>query len=78
LNASASLLDDVVEASGLLSLIAPFTVSRLLIAAGVTPQGLTRVDLARALPELEKGLSVYLDDEQLAEARSRLQRLAAE
>jgi hypothetical protein len=77
-NASASLFDDVVAASGLLSLIAPFTVSRLLIAAGVTPQALTRADLARALPDLEKGLGVYLDEDQLAEARSRLSRLAAE
>ncbi len=78
MNASGSLLDDVVEASGLLTLIAPFTVSRLLIAAGVSPQTLTPAELTRALPELEKGLGVYLDEDQLAAALSRLRRLGAE
>ena len=73
-----SLLDEVVEASGLLSLIAPFTVSRLLIAAGLSPNDLTREQLLRALPELEKGLSVYLDEGQLDAALSRLRGLAGE
>jgi hypothetical protein len=71
-------LDEVVEASGLLSLIAPFTVSRLLIAAGLSPNDLTREQLLRALPELEKGLSVYLDEGQLDAALSRLRGLAGE
>ncbi len=76
--ATGSLFDQVVAASGLNELVAPFTVSRLLIAAGVTPQELTRADLARALPDLEQGLRVYLDESQLTEAREKLRRLAAE
>ena len=77
MTASAELLDEVVEASGLLPLIAPFTIRRLLIAADVSPPTLTRSDLEKALPQLERGLSVYLDDGQLAEALTKLRRLAA-
>jgi len=73
---SPSLFDEVVEASGLMALIAPFTISRLLIAAEVLPEDLTRHDLSRALPELERGLAVYLDADQLEQARSKLGRLA--
>ena len=51
MNAS-SRFDAVVEASGLVALIAPFTVSRLLVAAGVSPLEMTPADLERALPEL--------------------------
>ena len=76
MTASQDLLDEVVEASGLLPLIAPFTVRRLLIAADVSPQTLTRQDLEKALPQLERGLSVYLDDGQLADSLTRLRRLA--
>ena len=72
------LLDRVVEASGLMPLIAPFTVSRLLITADVSPRDLTPADLRRALPDLERGLAVYLSDEQLEEAGRRLRQLAAE
>ena len=70
------LLDEVVDASGLTSLIAPFTVSRLLISAGVTPQEITPTDLRGALPYLERGLSVYLDDDELQQALGRLRALA--
>ena len=77
MNASARLFDDVVRATGLVELIAPFTVSRLLVAADVSaPQEVTRSDLARALPTLERGLAVYLDDERLAQAVTRLRDLA--
>lgn len=76
MNASASLFDAVVEASGLVALIAPFTVSRLLVAAGVSPQELTPGDLERALPELEKGLAVYLAGDELERSLASLRRLA--
>ena len=62
---------------GLVALIAPFTVSRLLVGAGVSPQELTRENLESALPELEKGLGVYLSDDELAQAIANLRRLAA-
>ena len=76
MNAS-SLFDAVVEASGLVALIAPFTVSRLLVAAGVSPQEMTPADLERALPELEKGLAVYLPDDELDRSLASMRRLAA-
>ena len=77
MNETADLFEAVVEASGLMALIAPFTVSRLLVAAGVSPRELTRDDLSRSLPELEHGLGVYLDAEQLQEAMANLRRLAS-
>ena len=76
MNASAGLFDDVVEASGLVELIAPFTVSRLLVAADVSPHEMTPGDLERALPELEKGLSVYLGEHELGQALGKLRALA--
>ncbi len=78
MNAQASLFDAVVEASGLVALIAPFTVSRLLVAADVNPQDMTRDDLVRALPSLEHGLSVYLAEDELEEALGNLRRLAGD
>ena len=76
MNAQASLFDEVVEASGLVALIAPFTISRLLVAADVSPQEMTEDDLARALPALEEGLAVYLGEDELEQARTNLRRLA--
>jgi hypothetical protein len=77
-NTSAELFEAVVEASGLASVIAPYAVSRLLVRAGVQPRELTRADLARALPELERGLAVYLQGEELERAVAAVRRLAAE
>jgi hypothetical protein len=76
-NASASLFDDVVKATGLVELIAPFTVSRLLVAAGVSPRDMTREDLALALPHLERGLAIYLRGDELARAVDDIRALAA-
>ncbi|HVM68239.1 MAG TPA: hypothetical protein VM204_00180 [Gaiellaceae bacterium] len=72
-----SFLDEIVAASGLAPLLAPFTVTRLLIKAGVTPATVDADGLRRALPELEHGLAVYLSPEQLEEALARLRDLAA-
>ena len=71
-----SLLDRVVAQSGLMALIAPYTIRRLLIAARVSPQELTPEELRRVLPQLEPGLAVYLDPEQLEQAMERLRWLA--
>lgn len=76
MNAVGGLLEEVVEASGLTALIAPFTISRLLISAGVSPQELTPEALRGALPELERGLAVYLDPDELQRALGRLRALA--
>ena len=75
MNAAATLFDEVVRATGLVELIAPFTVSRLLVSAGVVPQELTRADLERALPTLEQGIAVFLDEEALSRAVGRLRAL---
>ena len=52
MTAGTDLFDQVVQASGLVSLIAPFTISRLLVGADVSPRDMTADDLERALPEL--------------------------
>ena len=68
---SGSFLDEVAAASGLSPVIAPFTISRLLLRAGVgsevDPRG-----LAAALGEIEAGLRVYLPDDEVAAAMERL------
>ena len=73
---AGSLLDRVIEASGLNEVVAPFTITRLLVRAGARPDALTADDLARALPELEQGIAVYLDSEELQGAVVRLRELA--
>lgn len=70
------LFDEVVRATGLNELVAPFTVSRLLVRADVEPKDLTPADLTRALPELERGISVYLTPEDTEQAMARLRELA--
>ena len=72
-----ALFDQVVRASGLVALIAPFTVSRLLVGADVSPRDMTPSDLQRAIPELERGLAVYLSEPELADALSKLRELSA-
>lgn len=71
------LFERVVQASRLNELIAPFTVSRLLTRSDVVPARLTPHDLAEALPELERGLRVYLDAEDLKAAMAEIRALAA-
>jgi hypothetical protein len=73
---SPGLFDEVVAASGLAELIAPFTVSRLLVAADVQPTELTSEGLVQAMPHLERGLSVYLSPDELDEALGKLRALA--
>ena len=72
----SALLEQVVAASGLNAVLAPFTVTRLLIRAGVQPKTLTPGELADALPQLEEGLAVYLRGEDFERARTDLRRLA--
>ena len=76
MNASDTLFDAVVQASGLVELIAPFTISRLLVAADVSPQQMTRSDLERAMPQLQQGLAVYLGPDDLERAVADLRALA--
>jgi hypothetical protein len=68
----ATLLDEVVAASGLAPVIALTVVERALSRAGVNPTTLTRRTLQRALPELESALAVYFDDE---EVRTRMRKI---
>ncbi len=72
-----SLFDDIVAASGLNEVVAPFTVSRLLVRAEVAqPEEVTPADLSRALPELERGIRVYLEGGEAEAAVARLRALA--
>ncbi len=70
------LFDRVVTASGLNEIVAPFTISRLLLRADVQPRELTPELLARALPEVETGIRVYLDEDEAQAAVQRLRSLA--
>ena len=72
----ASFFDRVVDASRLNETIAPFAVSRLLLRAAVDPSSLTPESLARALPQLEEGIAVYLRGDELESARRDLRALA--
>jgi hypothetical protein len=71
-----SFFDEVVAASGLSPVIAPFTLTRLLLRAGVREDGLGPTGLSQALTEIEDGLRVYLKPEQLEAAMARLRELA--
>ena len=77
MNAAPTLFDQVVAATGLNELVAPFTVSRLLVRAGIEPRDLTGRDLQTALPELEQGIRVYLSRAECEQAMSRLRALCA-
>jgi hypothetical protein len=77
-NAGPTLFDRVVAATGLNELVAPFTVSRLLVRAGVEPRELTGGDLQQALPELEQGIRVYLSRAECEQAMTRLRALCRE
>ena len=78
MSAQPTFFDRVVAASGLNEVVAPFTMSRLLIRADAHPDALGPADLARALPEIEQGIRVYLTDEEADEAVGKLRELAAE
>jgi hypothetical protein len=69
------LFDRLVDASGLNEMVAPFTLSRLLLRADVQPRDLTPDGLERALPEVERGIRVYLTDEEAREALERIRAL---
>jgi hypothetical protein len=78
MNAQPTFFDRVVQASGLNEVVAPFTISRLLIRADAQPDALSPADLARALPELEQGIRVYLTEEEAQKAVGKLRALAGE
>lgn len=61
-----SLLDALAEASGLSSVFAHACIVRALRRSGVDLDKLTRADVARAMPEIERALSVYIDPADLA------------
>ena len=70
------LFEEVVAASGLNALVAPFTVSRLLLRADAQPDTLDTAALQRALPELERGIGPYLTEDEVSAAMDRLRSLA--
>ena len=73
----STLFDEIVQRTGLGRMVAPFTVSRLLVKARVDPKKVTPEGLKAALPEFERGLAVYLADEELERAMRDLRELAA-
>jgi hypothetical protein len=72
---SSSFFDEAAAATGLSPVIAQFTLTRLLLRAGVHGD-LGPAELARALGEIEQGLRVYLPEPEVAAAMARLRALA--
>lgn len=69
---STTLLDALVEASGLSSVFAHASIVRALKRSGAELDRLTRADVLRAMPEIERALSVYID---AAELQGRMRQL---
>ena len=73
----ADLFTQVVDRSGLSSIFAAKALTRALQKVGIPDVArLTPGDLDRALPEIERMLRTYLDDEQVAFSVKRLAQLA--
>lgn len=70
------LLERVVRATRLNMLIAPFTVRRLLIKAGVNPKRLDRAAVEKALPTFAEGLPTFLPPDEVEGALADLRALA--
>lgn len=70
------LFDQVVEASGLSPLIGPGTIRRACERAGIDhPDHLTRLELLRAVPEIEAALGTYFASDEVKERVAALLRL---
>lgn len=61
---SGSLLDKVITASGLSTVIGPSTIVRACLRAGVDAKSMSETDLRRALPEIEETLRVFFSGEE--------------
>jgi hypothetical protein len=73
---ASDLFEEVVAASRLTPRVAPFTVRRLLMRAGVVPpENVTPDELRAALPAFRDGLGVYLEDAEIPEVLSDLETL---
>jgi hypothetical protein len=55
-------LDDLVELSGVSPIFARTVVKRALERAGIEPNSMRASDIDKALPEIERALTVYLGD----------------
>lgn len=72
-----TLFDRVVAESRLGRLVAPFTIRRLLVRSDVVPpEQVTPEQLGEALPTIERGLKIYLADDDVEAAMSSMRRLA--
>jgi hypothetical protein len=75
MRAGGSLFDQVVAVSGLPSLIAGASLQRAIGRVGVDASMMTRADLERALPMIEKSLRLYLPQEEVDLRLAALRRL---
>jgi len=58
----SKVLDEIVGLSGISPIFAKTVVKRALERAGVDPESMRASELEKALPELERALTVYLGD----------------
>jgi hypothetical protein len=72
----SSFFDEVVSRSGLSPVIGPSTIARACRRAGVDPQMLNAVNLARVLPSLRNTLGIFLDEKEVEQRMQALQGLA--
>ncbi len=73
---AAKLYEEVLSASGLSELLAADVIGRVCTRAGLDPDKLTRAELDKALPALEKALRLYLGPVALKRSLERLRALA--
>jgi hypothetical protein len=73
---TSSFLDQVVSATKLSPLLAPFVVRRICVNQGVVAAELGGAELRRILPKLLEAIGQYLDPAAVAGARADLERLA--
>lgn len=72
----SSLLERVIAASGLSSVIGPSTIGRACKRAGIDPRSMTPSDLRRALPEIGETLRVFFTAEERQEKLAAISALA--
>ena len=72
-----ALFEQVVAATRIPALVAPFVVRRVCARRGVLARELTAEALAGVLPDLEGELALHLGPEELARAREALRALCA-
>jgi len=71
------LIDRIVETSGLSPVFGLAAMKRALTRAGVNPETTAAADLEKALPEVERALSVFMTPDEVVSAMRRVRAIKA-